>query len=46
MKRIVFIFGIMLVGAVVLLESSGKRKKQLNFIPETELEYDDVWWDN
>ena len=46
MKRIAFIFGIMLVGVIALLESSVKQKKRSDYIPDTEPEYDEVWWDN
>lgn len=46
MKRIVLILGIMFVGIIILLENSGKRKKQNDFIPDRILEYDDIWWDS
>lgn len=45
MKKIALIFGIMIVGVIVLLETSTSHKKKIA-IPESELEYDDVWWGN
>ena len=44
MKRVALIFGIMLVGIIALLESAGKHKRRMSYIPDRESEYDDVWW--
>ena len=46
MKRIAFILGIMFVGIIALLENSSKQKRRMNYMPQSEQEYDDVWWDN
>ena len=44
MKRIAFILAIMFVGIIALLESSSKHKRRMNYMPDRESEYDDVWW--
>lgn len=47
MKRIMFLLGILFIGVIALLETSGKHKRQVNYTPaNTALEYDDAWWDN
>ncbi len=46
MKRILFLLGILFVGIIALLETSGKHKRQVTYTSDTVLEYDDAWWDN
>ena len=45
MIRITFIIGIMLVGIIALIESSGKHNRRVNYMNGKELE-DDVWLGN
>lgn len=46
MKRIEFIIGMVVVGMVVFLEISAKRKKEKYNIPYNRLKHEDVWWGN
>ena len=46
MKRIEFITGVVIVGIIVFLEISAKRKKDKNNILYSRLKHEDVWWGN
>jgi len=46
MKKIEFIIGIIIVGAIAFLEISARRKREKNDIPYTKLHHEDVWWGN
>jgi hypothetical protein len=45
MKKIAFLLGIMFVGIIILLESSGKHKRIADYVRNTERD-DDVWLGN